>query len=124
MQKLKTYNKYWINASSLIESVIAITVIAVCLLIGIKIYASILNNTTSVNSLQIEYTISKLYNESVIKQEFENEFYDFKSFSIEKEVSNFNNNSQLKHILYKVSTSENTFSYNFLIVKKTLNDDL
>lgn len=122
MKGLKTYNKYFLEASSLIESVIAITIIATCLLIAIRLYAMVLNSSDSLNSYKIKFKIAQLYNEARITQDFDDELYDYKTFSIRKIVNEFQGKKELKNIRYMVMTQEDTLVYNYIVLKKDLNE--
>ncbi len=122
LNESKTYNKYFLNGSSLIESVIAITIIATCLLIAIRLYAMVLSSSDSLRSYKIKFKVAQLYNEARIAQDFGDELYDYKTFSIRKTVEEYEGNKELKQLKYTVINSEDTLVYNYLLLKKRLNE--
>lgn len=102
----------------MIESVIAITIIATCLLIGIRLFTSVLNSSDSLMTFKIKYKVDELYNELKTTNDFENEVYDFEGFSITKQVVNFEGNTKLKDVRYIVETVSDTIAYRYLIMKR------
>ncbi|MDY8138465.1 hypothetical protein [Aquimarina sp. 2201CG5-10] len=99
------------------ESVIAITIIATCLLIAIRLYATVLNSSSSINSYRTKFKVSQLYNQVKINRDFDDEVYDFKTFSIQKKVVDFQGNKELKNVKYIVQTLKDTIVYNYLLHK-------
>jgi len=101
----------------LLESVIAITIIATCLLIAIRLYAMILSHTTSMNSYQAKFKVAQLYDEIKLSGDFENELYEYTTFSIKKEVNDYQGNKELQHVQLKVQTVVDTIVYNYIVPK-------
>lgn len=111
-----------LNGSSLIESVIAITIIATCLLIAIRLYASVLNSSASMNSYRTNFKVAQLYDEIKKTQDFDDELYNYKTFSIKKKVKDFQGNKNLKNIKLIVQRVSDTVTYNYLLIKKNENE--
>ena len=118
MELLKTYEKRYVCASSLIESVIAITIITICLLIALKLYVTILDSRQSINNNHIKFQVDKLMSEMKLNPSFDTEIYDFKTYKIIKEVTGYQGKSQLKKVSYIVEMQSDTLSYDYLILKK------
>ncbi|WP_378175241.1 hypothetical protein [Aquimarina sp. SS2-1] len=118
MKESKTYNKYFLKGSSLIESVIAITIIATCLLVAIRLYAAVLNSSSSLNTYKIKFKVAELYDNAKISNDFDDELYEFKTYSIKKKVEDFQSNKELKNIKFIVQTASDTIIYNYLLVNK------
>ncbi|WP_298320855.1 hypothetical protein [uncultured Aquimarina sp.] len=122
MKELKTYNKYFLKGSSLIESVIAISIIATCLLVAIRLYAAVLNSSSSLSSYKIKFKVAELYNDAKITSDFDDELYEFKTYSIQKKVEDFQSKKELKNIKYIVRTTSDTIVYNYLLANKKSNE--
>jgi len=116
MELSKPCKKYYFNASSLLESVIAVSIIAVCLLVALKIYIIILDSRSSVNNLKQNYKVEKLFAEMKLNPQFESEVYDFKTFKIRKIVSNDERIEKLKKISYSVEKKRDTVVYTFYLL--------
>ncbi|MBQ4821388.1 hypothetical protein [Aquimarina sp. MMG016] len=117
MSESKKYKNY-IQASSLIESVIAVTIIATCLLIAIRIYVSVLNSSSSINSYRIKFKLNQLVNDTKSSQNFDDELFEFKTYAIKKTVSDYEGDKDLKRIKFAVQTVSDTIHYNYLVSKK------
>ncbi|WP_298538918.1 hypothetical protein [uncultured Aquimarina sp.] len=122
MKELKTYNKYFLDGSSLIESVIAISIIATCLLVAIRLYAAVLNSSSSLNSYRMKFKVAELFNDTRIARDFDDELYEFKTYSIKKVVEDFQSNNELKNIKFIVQTTSDTIIYNYLLANKKRNE--
>lgn len=85
MELLRKYNK--LKASSLIESVIAMTIISVCILIAMTIYTMVLKSSNSITHYQSLTEKQKILNETKSNPELTNETFNYKNFIIEKKVS-------------------------------------
>ena len=110
LELLKNYKNNFLKASSLLESVIAISVISICILIAAKIYAQLLGSSYSYRYLQAISKIDNLFYEAKATQNFEAKDIKFKNYFIKKEVENKNEN--LKVLKYSV------FHKNDTIIKK------
>ncbi|WP_091404250.1 hypothetical protein [Aquimarina amphilecti] len=122
MKELKTYNKYFLKGSSLIESVIAISIIATCLLVAIRLYAAVLNSSSSLSSYKIKFTVAELHNDAKITSDFDDKLYEFKTYSIQKKVEDFQSKKELKNVKYIVRTASDTIVYNYLLANKKSNE--
>ncbi|AXT53927.1 hypothetical protein D1818_25085 [Aquimarina sp. BL5] len=122
MKELKTYNKYFLKGSSLIESVIAISIIATCLLVAIRLYAAVLNSSSSLSSYKIKFKVAELYNDAKITSDFDDELYEFETYSIQKKVEDFQSKKELKNVKYIVRTASDTIVYNYLLANKKSNE--
>lgn len=122
LKELKTYNKYFLKGSSLIESVIAISIIATCLLVAIRLYAAVLNSSSSLSSYKIKFKVAELYNDAKITSDFDDELYEFETYSIQKKVEDFQSKKELKNVKYIVRTASDTIVYNYLLANKKSNE--
>lgn len=115
MKELKKYKKAFVAGSSLLESVIAVTIIATCLLIAISIYAAVLNNSSSIDAYKVKFKINQLVSEMKASQQFDDEMYELKNYTIKKKVSNVEGNKELKKIEFAVYIKSDTLTYNFVM---------
>ncbi len=122
MVSLRPCKKGYLAASSLIESVIAITIITVCLLIALKLYITVLEGRPSANDHRLRFQIDKLVSEMKLNPSFDSETYEFETFKIHKNVSDYEDLERLKKISYTVVTQSDTITYHHLITKQ--NEDL
>lgn len=76
-----------LQASSILESVIAISVISICALIALTVYVNIITHNKSLNYYNALQTIKDLKYESIKYKNYENESFVFKDFTIDKEVT-------------------------------------
>lgn len=122
LKESKKYNKLFVKASSLLESVIAITIIATCLLIAIRVYASVLNSSSSINAYRMKFKVNELVNETKQTQEFDDEIYELKGYTIKKTVSDLEKNNKIKKVKYEVYTKSDTLIYNYMIKQHKINE--
>lgn len=118
MELSKVYDKQYLKASSLIESIIAVTIIAICLLIALRLYINVLDSSQSINKTKIRFQINKLVSDMRMNQNFDSEVYDFKSYKIRKVVTNFEDQKNLKKVSYIVQAKSDTLIYNYLMLKR------
>jgi len=122
MEWSNIYGKRYLKASSLIESVIAITIIAICLLIALRLYVIVLDTSQSILNSKIKFQINRLVSDMKINQNFDSEVYNFKTYKIRKVVTNFENRKNLKKISYIVHVRSDSIVYNYLILKKDVEE--
>lgn len=113
MELLKKYNK--LKASSLIESVIAMTIISVCVLIAMSVYAMVLKSSKSITYYQLQTERQKILNEIKNNTSLTNETYDFKKFSIEKVIQIHESNAELLELSLTTIHKKDTLTYVYLI---------
>ncbi len=119
MSKSKTYNKkHFLKANSLIESVIAITIIATCLLIAIRVYVLVLNSSDPFIAYKIRFKVDELVASTKREQTFDNEIYNFENYTIEKKVEAYQDTKGLKKVKYIATTTSDTIVFNYLLQKK------
>lgn len=85
---LKNCKLKYLKASSLLESVMAITILSVCGLIGIRLYASVLDNSYSYEYLNATSKINNLIFQTQHKKQIGDQDFKFDKFEILKEIEN------------------------------------
>lgn len=73
-------------ASSLLESVIAMTLIAICIAAGMVTFGTVLQTDHNIAFYQAQQKVKELVYQTKQEQLFENEDYDFKTYQIQKRV--------------------------------------
>ncbi|MEW4923114.1 hypothetical protein [Algibacter sp. 2305UL17-15] len=76
-----------LKASSVMESVIAISVISVCSLVAFLIYLNVIKQNKSIHYFNAKHSINLLTEQSVLENNYENDTYTFNSYTISKEVT-------------------------------------
>ncbi len=118
MESSKPFNGYFVKASSLIESVIAITIIATCLLVAFKLYATILEGRPTTNDHRLKFQVERLMADMRLTPTFAPETYDFETYKIKKTVSDHEGSAFLKQVSYTIEQASDTVTYRFLILKE------
>ncbi len=109
---MRSLSKYKIKAGSIIESVIAMTIIAVCLSMALIIYARVLDADHSIANYQARQKVKELLWETKTEQLFIDEDYDFESFTVHKKVEELENDSGYKVVfMIKVQSKKEIFQY-------------
>ncbi|MBP2832834.1 hypothetical protein J8281_11615 [Aquimarina sp. U1-2] len=86
-------SKYRVKAGSIIESVIAMTIIAICLSMALIIYARVLDADHNIANYQARQKVKELLLETKTEKSFVDENYDYETFSIQKKVEELIKNS-------------------------------
>jgi Tfp pilus assembly protein PilV len=121
MESLKRYKKGYIRASSLIESVIAVTIITLCLLVALQLYVTVLEGRPSMNDYRLKFQVDQLVSEMKLNPSFDSGIYDFETYTIRKSVTDHNNLETLKKVSYSIQGQSDTITYHYLILKEDEN---
>ena len=97
MQLLKSYN---LQASSMLESVIAIAIISVCLVIATMVYVKVIDTDYDMAYYMAQQEVSKLHYQTLKDQSFEDETFDYEVFKINKATEDIN--PELKRVTFNV----------------------
>lgn len=84
-----------LKASSLAESVIAIAIISVCVLVAFVVYVNVVKQNDSVNYYKAEHEVERLTANCRIDNDYENNTYTYKGYKIDKKVTVNDNTAQL-----------------------------
>ena len=77
----------FLKANSLVESVIAIAIISICILVAFLVYINVIRQNKSIGYYEAKHTVNALYDQSIADRDYENQDYVYKNYSIEKRVS-------------------------------------
>jgi hypothetical protein len=81
---LKNSNR--LRASSLLESVIAITVIGLCTVIGMMVFGRTYDSSTYTIDIEAEQTVKKMWLATQLNKEYTNEQFTFDRYSVKRET--------------------------------------
>lgn len=103
------------KASSLIETVIAISIITVCSLIATLFYSRVTNMVPPVKKYVFYYEIEKLLEETIINKHFDPVIKDEEEWKIERKVDIVNNDSSLIKVSFIITERNNAYIYNIFV---------
>jgi type II secretory pathway pseudopilin PulG len=104
-------NKNYIKASSLIETVIAIAIIAICSLIGTLVYSKVLNQTSPLRKYEYTYQLEKLIQEALVHGDLQPVNRKYEGFSIQKRVDQNPIHKNLKDIRFLVINQKDSLTF-------------
>ncbi|WP_396591873.1 hypothetical protein [Allomuricauda sp. R78024] len=117
IMSLKTYKKSYLVAGSLVESVIAITLITICLFIALKLHVTILDKSAFINNSRKLAVLNRLVTNMKMNKNYSNEVFGFETYSIHKTVSTYENDDNLLKVTFVLQESTDTTRYYYLILK-------
>jgi len=97
---LKNYKSYSFSANSLLESVIALSIMATIIAISVNIITVLFNSENSILYYKTIQKIEELQWETVENKSFKTEKINFRSIEIKKTIEKYNDNNELKIIEY------------------------
>lgn len=112
MKLLKNSNH--LKASSLIETVMAITLISICSLVALTIYLNVITQNNPTYYYEAKHTIKKLTQTIEKEQDFEDDTYKYSNYTIEKSTS-VNTEKQIAIINYKILTGQKAYTIKKII---------
>ena len=110
---MRLSRNYKLKASSLMESVIAIAIIAVCLLIASLIYVKLLDSDYEVAYYEAKQKVKELHFETITNQQFEDETYQYDAYKITKTVND--TSIDLKEVNFEIKTKKKVENYTFQV---------
>ena len=115
MEESKKYKKLLLDGSSLIESVIAITIIATCLLIAMLVFTSIINFNNPLNRYKLKEKISEIVEETRSNKNYFDESFEFEKYIILKKVEDYKKG--VLNIRLTAIKDKDTLRFNYLMTK-------
>ncbi|HEX9600814.1 MAG TPA: hypothetical protein VF985_04940 [Mariniflexile sp.] len=85
MPLLKNFKQ--LKASSIIESVIAISIISVCALVAFTIYLNVIRQNKSTHYFNAKHNITFLTGQSIKAQDYNDNTYAYRGYTIDKKVT-------------------------------------
>ncbi|MDO5968989.1 hypothetical protein Q4Q35_04140 [Flavivirga aquimarina] len=109
MKSLKNFKL--LKASSVLESVIAISIISICALVAFMVYLNIIRHNKSIAYFNARHSISLLIQQSIEQKDYESNDYTFTGYSIKKQVDvNETEHTALLTFTYKTGNKTNVIN--------------
>ncbi|WP_308993682.1 hypothetical protein QLS71_007900 [Mariniflexile litorale] len=109
MPSLKNFKN--LKASSITESVIAISIISICALVAFTIYLNVIKQNKSIHYYNAKHTINFLIEESVQQNDYEDNSYSYNEYTIDKKVGvNKRNHTALLTFTFKSGNKTNVIT--------------
>jgi len=105
MPLLKNYRK--LKASSLLESVIAISIISICILVAFSAYLNVVNRKKAIGYFNAKHKIEAWTRDIISTSDYDDDIFISKDFTIEK--------------LVQINKDEHTASLKFIITSSQKN---
>jgi len=106
MLSLKNYK--YLKASSLLESVIAISIISICILVAFSIYVNVTSNKKSVGFYNAKHKVEELTNTVLSEKDYEDDEFKYNGFKIKKNVD-IDRDNNLVELNFQITTSDKTY---------------
>ncbi len=84
MSALKRFK--YIKGSSILESVIAIAIISICILVAFTIYVNVIKRNDPITYYDAKQKVELLTQETIEQKDYENDSYVYENYTIAKEV--------------------------------------
>lgn len=114
---------YKIRASSLIETVIAITIITICSLIAILVYSRIVGQTPPIKKYNWSMEVTKVMEEAFLRNDFASFKREYKNYSVEGRLSKNNEIRGLNTIEFLVISQNDTVIIPMMLYKPDSDED-
>ena len=95
------------------ESVIAIAIISVCLLVAALVYTKLLESDYEVMYYKAKQKVKQLHFETIVNQQFEDEIYEYDTYKITKTVSD--TSIDLKEVNFEMKTKTKKENFTFQV---------
>lgn len=112
---MKPLKNYKIKASSLLESVMATAIIAICVVVATIVFVNVFKTSFSTDFIQARQEIHTIIHELKKQKEIEDDTYVFSNFSIQQEVNAYEADTQIQQIDFTITTNTRTETFSYLI---------
>ncbi len=119
MRLSRNCNTGRVRASSLIESVIAIAVIAICMLLATLIFNQVLSSSYNMAFQKAKYRIEMLREATKKEQLFADNTYQGPGYTIIKKVRDHESDPRLKEVRFTVQAHRKKEVFTYLIPYET-----
>lgn len=113
---MRLLSLYRLKANSIIESVIAMTIIAICLSLAMIIYSNVIRTGKDLTDFIAHQKVKELLWEALSEKSFKNETYTFKYYEVVKEVEKKEESDSYK-LTFTVKRKSNKHIYEFIVRK-------
>jgi len=103
-----------IKASSIVETVIAITIIAICSLVATLVFANVIHSTTPLNKYAFEFELEKIMESTINNKENTDATYKFEEFTIQRKVEQQLSCQDTHRITFLITAGKNIYQYELI----------
>jgi len=107
-------NFKYVKANSLVESVIAIAIISICILVAFLIYLNVIKQNKSVHYYSAKHQVESLFNAALMSNDFDDDTFKHKYYTIEKTVT-ISEEEHVARFNFKIKTANKTNTIRKLI---------
>ena len=93
-----------LRAFTLFESVVAISIITILLVVASMIYGNIMSSEKPLSYYQAQEEVNKIFNETKAEGAFFTKNFSFEKFDIQQDVEFYKGNTKLYEITYTVTS--------------------
>ena len=112
-----------LKAFSLFESVIAITIISICIGLGTMIYANVVTSETPMTVYEAKAEIHRLFYNLKEQKQYFNETTDFEGYSIDQTLDFYQGNKAIYQVDYTVLIHGKTAHIQSFLLNNEENED-
>lgn len=112
MRSLKDFKT--LKANSILESVIAVTIISICILVAFTIYINVVKQNNSIKYYEAKHKTSKLTEESLYLNDYDSNLYTFEGYTINKEVK-IRKTENIALLIWTIKIRDKTYTINNMI---------
>lgn len=116
MKSSKNFKK--LQASSLMESVIATAIIAICVIMATIVFVNVFKTGHSTAFFEGSQEIHTIIRNLKQQEKAEDDTYSYPSFTIEQKVTTYENSIHLKYVQLELRTNEKRKLFHCLIKVK------
>ena len=113
MLLLRRYKNYRLLGGSILESVIALTIIIIVITVSIGIISILMNTENNLLYIKVHQKIKDLQWETINNKTYKSEAYYYDSIQINKKIEKLNDNEDLVKIKYFFKIRNKEFIYKF-----------
>ncbi|RED45653.1 hypothetical protein [Seonamhaeicola aphaedonensis] len=103
-----------LKASSIAESVIAISIISICALVAFVVYLNVVRLKKPLLFFAAKHKINAIVEQNISKQDYEDDSYSFKGYTIDKKVET-NKLENTASITFSIKINDKTYTSKKLI---------
>ncbi len=107
--------KHGLRASSMMESVIAIAIIAACISIAALIYGRSMNQNYPFAFYKAKHEMAVLLHQTQQEQSFEDEKFRYEGFSIQKNVNDLEDNTAVKEVVFVIEAAQHKKEFTYIV---------
>lgn len=109
-------NSFRLKGSTLVETIIALVIVAVCLSIALVVYVNVLKSQRNLPFYSAEQKVKELFWTTKEENSWENEDYGFNTYAIEKKVEKLNGTDKAYKLTFTVRTPEEQRKYEHVVI--------